>query len=300
MGWLLQSINNARDHRYESIMSTLLTMYSSANSVYPMRRKAGQETPGSIDQPCLSVFGTAIPNHYYAALSERMLTNGLFARMLILESARRGSGQEPAIRKIPERILETAAWWAAFSPGSGNLQSFHPVPLVIEHTDEARQVLIEARRQAESEYAECESRDDAVGTTLWGRVSEQSRKLALLYAASVNHQSPRIDGAGARWAVELVMHQTRRMLYMAGCHVSETEFDQRCKRVVEALSAWQAQHGHLWMPYRDLSRRFRWSRREHEEIRDALIDQERIETDTVTTSGRPKLMYRLRSNGRSQ
>jgi hypothetical protein len=64
-------------------MSTLLTMYSSANSVYPIRRKAGKEAPGVINQPNLVVFGTAIPNHYYEALSERMLTNGLFARMLI-------------------------------------------------------------------------------------------------------------------------------------------------------------------------------------------------------------------------
>jgi hypothetical protein len=294
---LLQSINKARDGRHESIMSTLLTMYSSANSVYPMRRKAGRESPGSIDQPCLSVFGTAIPNHYYAALSERMLTNGLFARMLILESSRRGAGQEPVIRNIPARIFETAAWWANFQPGTGNLQAWHPVPVVVDHTDEARQILIEARRLAEAEYDRAEGRNDAVGTTVWGRVSEQTRKLALLHAVSANHAAPRIDQAASEWAVQLVMHQARRMLYMAGLHVSETEFDQRCKRVVELLTAWQAQHGDAWMPYRDLSRKLRWSRREHEEVREALIDQERIDTDVVTTTGRPKLVYRLRALG---
>jgi len=73
---MLQSINKAKDARHEAIMGTLLTMYSSANSVFPMRRKAGKEAPGAIDQPCLVVFGTAIPNHYYEALSDRMLTNG--------------------------------------------------------------------------------------------------------------------------------------------------------------------------------------------------------------------------------
>src|SRR5690606_30224334 len=62
---MLQSINKAKDARHEAIMSTLLTMYSSSNSVYPMRRKAGKESPGVIDQPCLVIFGTAIPNHYY-------------------------------------------------------------------------------------------------------------------------------------------------------------------------------------------------------------------------------------------
>lgn len=291
---LLQSINGARDHRHEAIMTTLLTMYSSAASVFPMRRKAGQESAGVIDQPSLVVFGTAIPNHYYAALSERMLTNGLFARMLILESGRRGAGQEPMLCEPPERVLETAAWWAEFAPGTGNLRAWHPEPLVVEQTPEAQRVLVEARLEAESEYARCEERSDAVGTTVWGRVSEQARKLSLLYAVSANHLAPSIDKAAARWAVQLAMHQTRRMLFMASQHVSNTEFEQRCKQVVDAVSAWQAAHGDAWMPYRDLSRKYRWSRREHDEIRDALVDQERIEIDVVATGGRPRVAYRLR------
>lgn len=294
---LLQSINNSRDHRHESIMGTLLTMFSSAGSVYPMRRKAGRDSPGAIVQPCLTMFGTAIPNHYYAALSERMLTNGLFARMLILESARRGAGQEPVIRAIPDQILETAAWWAAYQPSAGNLQGSHPSPRIVAQSDEARRILVDARLAAEIEYQRCEADGDPVGTTVWGRVSEQSRKLALLYAASANHLDPQIDQGAAQWAVDLVLHQTRRMLFMASLHVSESEFDQRCKRIVDALAAWRSEHGDGWMPYRDLSRRFRWSRREHDEVREALIDQERIETDTVSTGGRPRLVYRLRTPG---
>ena len=119
---MLQSINKARDARHENMMSTLLTLYSASNSVLPMRRKAGKEYPGAIDQPCLILFGTAIPNHYYEALSERMLTNGFFARMLILEASQRGTGQEPAIRELPSRVLATAKWWADFRPGFGTFR----------------------------------------------------------------------------------------------------------------------------------------------------------------------------------
>ena len=142
---LLQSINKSRDARHENIMSTLLTMYSSANSVFPMRRKAGKEPPGVINQPSLVIFGTAIPNHYYEALSERMLTNGFFARMLILECGRRGAGQEPQIRDLPPRILEAASWWRDFQSGGGNLETHHPVPAVVSHTPKARSLLVEAR-----------------------------------------------------------------------------------------------------------------------------------------------------------
>ncbi|UCC31261.1 MAG: DUF3987 domain-containing protein, partial [Phycisphaerales bacterium] len=189
---MLQSINKARDARYESIMSTLLTLYSASNSVFPMRRKAGKEYPGVIDQPCLVLFGTAIPNHYYEALSERMLTNGFFARMLILEAGQRGTGQEPSICDLPPRILTTAKWWADFRPGAGNLADSHPSPTVVEQTDEARRVLADTRRDVDIEYAMAEAHQDAVGTTVWGRVSEQVRKIALIYAISENHVEPRI------------------------------------------------------------------------------------------------------------
>jgi hypothetical protein len=98
---MLQSMTKSKDGRHENLMSTLLTMFSTANSVYPMRRKAGKESPGAIDQPCLVVVVTAIPNHYYEALSERMLTNGFFARIIILECGARGVGQEAKVMEIP-------------------------------------------------------------------------------------------------------------------------------------------------------------------------------------------------------
>jgi hypothetical protein len=157
---LLQSINKAQDARHENIMGTLLTMYSAANSIYPMRRKAGKEPPGVIDQPCLVVYGTAIPTHYYQALSERMLTNGFFARMLIVESGSRSEGQEPGIIDPPGRIIDTARWWSEFSPGTGNLEHWHPQPRIVEADDEARSLLADARRTSETEYAAAEARGE--------------------------------------------------------------------------------------------------------------------------------------------
>lgn len=232
---LLQSINRAKDARHESIMGTLLTMYSASNSVFPMRRKANSEAPGAIDQPSLVIYGTAIPKHYYDALSERMLTNGFFARMIILESGPRNPGQEPKIREPPPRIIETAKWWTDFRPGKGNLENWHPVPAVVEYTDDAKAVLIESRQTCEAEYAKAEERGDPVGTTVWGRVNEHSRKLALLHAISVNSRSPRIDLEGARWATRFAMHQTRRMLFMAHSHVAENPFHAECLKLLQKL-----------------------------------------------------------------
>jgi hypothetical protein len=212
-------------------------MYSAANSVFPMRRKAGKEAAGAIDQPCLVVFGTAIPNHYYEALSERMLTNGFFARMIVLECGYRSPGREPSIRPLPERTVEIARWWGDFRPGTGNLENWHPTPRIIAQTEEARSILIETRLEAEAEYAKAERADDAVGTAVWGRASEHTRKLALIYAVSENHESPEIGRSATEWARRFVVHQAKRMLFMAQSHVADNPFHAECLRVLRKLRA---------------------------------------------------------------
>jgi hypothetical protein len=232
---MLQSINRARDARHESILGTLLMLYSSANSVFPMRRKAGKESPGAIDQPHLVIFGTAIPNHYYEALSERMLTNGFFARMIILECGTRSAGQEPRILPVPARVIEIAKWWVEYKPGTGNLQDWHPVPRVVPHTEEAKKILIDTRHEAEAEYKRSEDQRDAVSTTVWGRVNEHARKLALLYSASENHENPVIGRAAAEWASTFTLHQTRRMLFMAKDFVADNPFHAMALKLLKML-----------------------------------------------------------------
>ncbi|MEZ6064173.1 MAG: bifunctional DNA primase/polymerase [Planctomycetaceae bacterium] len=120
---LLQSINKAKDARYENILGTLLKMYSSSNSFYPMRRKAGQQVAGTIEQPCLVIYGTAIPTEYYSALSERMLTNGFFARSIIVDAACRGTGQEPGDFHPTPRIQETGSTGRTSIPARGTWRS---------------------------------------------------------------------------------------------------------------------------------------------------------------------------------
>jgi hypothetical protein len=76
--------------------------------------KAGQKETIHIDQPHLTLFGTATPQYFYEALCQRMLTNGFFARMIVIDVGRRGSGQTPgSARHLPDSIVDTARWWAS-------------------------------------------------------------------------------------------------------------------------------------------------------------------------------------------
>jgi len=164
-----------------------------------------------------------------------MLTNGFFARMMILECGRRPPGQGARVEPPPARVLETARWWAEFKPGTGNLQDWHPEPRLVRQTDAAREILIETRLEVETEYAKAEAAGDEAGTTVWGRVGEHARKLALLYAVSENHEHPEIGKPAAEWASRLAIHQARRMLFMAGAHVAENPFDAECLKLLKKL-----------------------------------------------------------------
>jgi hypothetical protein len=97
--------------------------------------------------------------------------------------------------------------------------------------------LIETRLEAEAEYAKAEAVDDSVGTAVWGRASEHTRKLALIYAVSEDHEHPEIGRAATEWASHLVLHQARRMLFMAQSHVADNPFHAECLKVMRKLRA---------------------------------------------------------------
>jgi len=288
---MLQSINKSKDGRQESLMGTLLTMYTSSASVYPMRRKAGNENPGAIDQPSMTIFGTAVPTHYYQALSSRMLSNGFFARMIVLEAGVRGGGQEPSIRDLPPRLIETARWWADYQPGErrGNLLNIHPVPAIVPQTDDAKALLVETRRSAEVEYNKAEANRDEVGTTVWGRVSENVRKLALIHTISQDHQNPTIGRSAVAWASAFVQHQTKRMLFMASQHVAEGEFDAECLKLLRKLRSSPG----CSLPHSMLLKRMKMDCRRFQEMITTLVQRGDIEAITTPRAGSAKVEYRL-------
>jgi hypothetical protein len=294
---LLLRVSQSKDARHEQIVSILLQMYSSASSMYVMRAKAGKERT-VIDQPCLCLFGTAVPKHFYEAISARLMTNGFLARMLILECRKRGDGRDDTTRPLPASILEAARWWAEFQPGErpGNLADWHPVPRLVGQTDEARDVFRAMRERADAEYARAEEANDPAAMAIWARAYEKARRLALIHACSANRLVPVVSRDGAEWAGSFVEHQTRRMLFMARQHASESDFDAKRKRLLDVLTKWQATEGDKWMPFWMINRRLPWTGREHEEVRDTLLQQRLIEYQVLKPGpkgGRPTAGYRL-------
>jgi hypothetical protein len=180
-------------------------------------------------------------------------------------------------------------WWNEFMPGTGNLQSWHPIPAIVPQDKKGIDLIVKARIEAEEEYKRAERINDAVGTTVWGRVSEQIRKLALIYAISENHRDPLISEAAAKWSIEFVMHQVRRMLFMAGNHVAENPYHADCLRLIRKLQ--EAPERQL--THSSLLKRMKMDAKAFREMVSTLEQQGDLLTTFTATAGRPQKAYRL-------
>jgi hypothetical protein len=294
---MLRAIKSGKDQRLEAIVGVLLKIYTSANSQYPMRVKAGREH-SFIDQPGLTLLATCIPSRFYESMSPDLLVNGMFARTIVLESDRRGTGQEVAARELPAAIVDVAQWWATLNPGDNNLGYWHPSPNLVPCSAAGASILRDYRVAADEEYGRAEQRGDDGAMAVHARAAEKARRLSLNFACSASHENPAIDAAAARWAVEFTQHQTARMLFMAGAHVAETEFEARCNRAVDVLRKWKDTRGEEWMPGWVWNRKLKgWTPRERDEVEKALFAQGIIEGDLRgmgPSGGRPGAAYRLR------
>lgn len=289
MDGVLRQINLDRENCRESIPNILLTLYTSANDVYPIRVKAGQTETLHIDQPHLTLFGTATPQHFYESLSQRMLTNGFFARMIIVDVGRRGAGRTPgSARQVPESILEIARWWAQYQSGTGDLQDVHPEPRVVPFTSEAALAIEQLRRTTEAEYDRAEEAQDEVGRTAWSRTCENATKLALIYACSEHHQNPVIGLPAVEWATAFAMHQTRRQLYLAATYVAENPFHAECLKLLRKLREAGGR-----MARRQLMRTMHCKAADFDQIVSTLVQQGDIGAVEMPTRTRPAQGYQI-------
>jgi len=293
MDGVLRQINFDREGKQESIPSILLTVFTSADDVYPIRVKAGQKEASHIDQPHLTLFGTATPQHFYESLSQRMLTNGLFARMIIVDIGRRGHGQLPGSpRSLPAGILATARWWSEFTPGTrvgGNLYSIHPEPRVVPFTPEAKEAIHQLQRMAEDEWDTAHDAKDEPSQTAWSRTCENATKLSLLYACSESQEDPVIGAPAVEWATAFAMHQTRRQLYLAATYVAENPFHAECLKLLRKLRESGGQ-----MARREIMRVMRCKAGDFDQLIGTLLQQGDIDGVEIPTKTRPAQGYRVR------
>jgi len=270
-----------------NVLTALMKLYSSADTIFRGKAYADAKRNKVVDQPCVSVYGTTVPEHFYESLTADSLSDGFIARLLVFETTATPARQRAKARAVPDAIKTAAAWWGSFTPG-GNLAPQHPNPLVVETTAEAGLVFDTLAATVDAEL-ERSDQAAAAGRSLWARAEEKACRLALVYACSANAEKPVIDADASRWACDLSEYLTRRMLYIAHEWVADGVFDARQKRVLRIVRKADGRISRT-----ELCRKTQWlTQRERQEVIDNLLETGQIEQLAEESKTKPRVVYAL-------
>lgn len=305
MDGLLRSMDGYTNENARRMMEILLELYTTSSSSYTVRLKANAESSETIVLPNLNLFGTCIPKNFYEAMSEKMMSNGMFGRMLIVEDNTKRVPNDHISRdkSIPESILAQVRYWMTqckqydYSNGGGtSASSCTPEKAYFTHSPEAMQLLRGIRDIYDGEYETCREDGDSMGTSVWARAFELTNKLALLYTCSENPYSRVIRWTAVEWASKLVDHQCRRMLFKAREKAFGTTHEKNSNRLIELLRRARENS----MKRSEITRKLRdLTSREIDDILDTLSEANIVQVwKDRTGKGRAPLTVKLLKGGK--
>jgi hypothetical protein len=279
-GRLLKTAADPRSnpHLY-AVVTLLLKLYSSADIAFKAKGYADAKRNKVVDQPCCVVYGTTVPEHFLESLTIESLSDGFVGRLVVVEAHASGVRQRARTTPIPDAIIDAAKWWGAFAPG-GNLRGQHPEPVLVESTPEAT-------AEFDALAALVDAQQDGLGRALWARAEQKACQLALVHACSAHAEAPMIDLRAARWACELAVYLTRRMIWLAHTWVADGEFDRRQKHVMRLVRAAGGR-----MTRNEITRRLqRLTSRERGELLTNLVETGQLAMVEEPTKTFPRIVY---------
>lgn len=225
---VLVAVNKSGDAIAAGIGASFMEFYSSSQHTYRGRVKAN-EPRRSVKHPHVTLFGTAVPSTFYGNLTDKLLSNGLVARMIVVENGPRGQGRLPKFRAIPQGIIDAAEFWRDFRRDATE-------PLIIDYDDEAQEVFIAEQKRVDEEYDRYFANGDNNGCAIWARVTESAHKLAILYAASEDRGTLQVKQEAAMWAISFSRRQANWFIEQAAERAGEeSEFERIGNKILARI-----------------------------------------------------------------
>ena len=281
------------------ILDNMTELYTSAGGIFlgaEYANRDGTNERRDINQPCLCVYGTTTPLHFWGALQGANVVDGSLARFLILPSDEDYPDENIAvgIRQAPSALIQGLRLIAAGGGvQKGNLagktadQNTAVNPMIVPMTEEAR-----ARfRQLSIELTEeLRAAAGTAFTAILARIGENALKLALIVAVGRDPVRPEIEITAADWAISFVRHYAQRTMEAVERHVADTETEAHLKRLKEIIRG----SGTKGITKSEITRASQWLKsRDRDEILLTLIESGDITTGMRDTGGRRAMVYRL-------
>jgi Primase C terminal 2 (PriCT-2)/Bifunctional DNA primase/polymerase, N-terminal/Protein of unknown function (DUF3987) len=281
------------------ILDNMTELYTAAGGIFlgaEYANRDGMNERRDIVQPCLCIYGTTTPLHFWGALQGANVVDGSLARFIILPSdedypdenlaagLRRAS---PALIQGLQLIAEGGGIQQGNLSGKTSGASTAVNPAIVPMTEEAKAHFSNLSVQLTQELRA------AVGTAytaILSRIGENALKLALIVAVGRDPTSPVIDITDAEWAIGFVRHFANRTMEAVERHVADTETEAHLKRIREIIRA----AGNDGITKSEITRVSQWLKaRDRDEILLTLIESGDITTAMRDTGGRKAMVYRL-------
>ncbi|PRX29936.1 Protein of unknown function [Meinhardsimonia xiamenensis] len=278
------------------ILDNMTELYSAASGVFlgaEYANRDGSNERRDIVQPCLCVYGTTTPLHFWGALQGANVVDGSLARFIILATEEDYPDENRAARLQPSPpALIEGLQRIAGGTGGGNLtgRTAGPEtavePMTVPMHEDAR-----ARFDTLGDEITAKLRAAAgtFQTPILARIAENAAKVALVLAVGRDAVRPVIRMEDAVWAIEFVRHFARRTIDAVERHVADTETEAHLKRLREIIR----KAGAAGMTKSELTRASQWLRaRDRDDILLTLVESGDIVTVEQETGGRKAMRFR--------
>ncbi len=229
------------------ILDTMTELFTAASTIFlgaEYANRDGRNERRDINQPCLCVYGTTTPLHFWGALQSANLADGSLARFIVLQTDEDYPDEQDGtgIRRSPPELVEALQTIAAGGGRrpAGNLANLTSSlatgvdPQTVPRSPRRRgcspplsSAITEELRQARGTHA----------TSILARIAENAAKVALVRAVSADPVGPVIRAVDADWAIELVRWSARRTLLEVERHVADNQIEANHKRLLAAVRA---------------------------------------------------------------
>ncbi|HEV7266172.1 MAG TPA: bifunctional DNA primase/polymerase [Falsiroseomonas sp.] len=229
-----------------AIWSELTKLYTSAAEPYIGAEYADQKTKPrvTIEQPCACLWGVTVPGPFWAALEGAALLDGSLARFLVFltDEDYPERNDTPALLDIPPALVASLKAIAGGADGhdyggnlAGIMDASAPIrPYTVPLTADAVAAMADVRQHATNRLR---AHRGTHATALFGRLAENTAKLAMIVAVSRNSARPETQARDVAWASRLVEHCIGTMLREADRRLADTPAEGRVKKVLEVIRA---------------------------------------------------------------
>jgi len=281
------------------ILDNMTELYTAAGGIFlgaEYANRDGMNERRDIVEPCLCVYGTTTPLHFWGALQGANVADGSLARFLILpsdedypdENLAAGRRQAPSalirgLQKIASGGGHKRGNLAGKTSGASTAVDTALVPMTEETRTRFAQLsaelTVELRAAAGTPF-----------TAILARIGENATKLALIVAVGRNPARPVVEAGDAEWAIRFVRYFARRTMDAVERHVADTETEAQLKRLREIIRA----AGSAGLSKSEVTRASQWLKsRDRNEILDTLIESGDIKPVMRETRGRRAMVYRV-------